>query len=142
MRSDDDRRERRIRFRSRLAPVLALAVLCAGCGGTEPATELSIDVTRAQSDTLEFELRCSPAGGSVSDPERLCELIGAHRSMVFPPRATGTCLGSPGIPPEVRVRGTFRGRAVELAVRDCDEPPARAEAATLWLRGLELTGGG
>lgn len=39
--------------------------------------------------------------------------------------------GHLGNPPEVRLGGTANGRPVELAVRECDEPGARAGAARL-----------
>jgi hypothetical protein len=142
--SDSNLRERKIHVRSRsnfaawAVAVIAVATLATGCEGSQAATVLTIDVTQAPATTLTLRLRCSPLGGSVRNAQKLCRILSAHRNMVFPSQATGTCLGSFGIPPEVRVYGTFRGRPVRLAVRSCDEPPARAEAAALWLDGLEL----
>jgi hypothetical protein len=59
--------------------------------------------------------------------------------MLTPPELTATCAGSLGIPPDVRVGGTAAGQPVDLAVRECDEPEARAEAAGQWLEAAGLS---
>ena len=99
-------------------------------------------VTRPPGTTLHFTLKCGPAGGSVRDAKELCRRLRAHRNMLFPPRMTGTCLGGPGIPPEVTVGGSYDGRRVAMSVRSCDQPRERAEAADLWLQALHMNSAG
>jgi len=91
-------------------------------------------------DTSErFDVRCNPTGGSTPDPEATCGAIAEHPEMLAPPPLASSCAGSLGDPPEVRVGGTARGQRVEVAVRECDEPEARADAARLWLEAAGLS---
>lgn len=50
-----------------------------------------------------------------------------------------SCAGSLGNSPEVRIGGTAGGQPVEVAVRECDEPEARADGARLWLEAAGLS---
>jgi hypothetical protein len=81
---------------------------------------------------VRFDLRCDPPAGTVSNPVEACARIAASPEMTSPPEMTGTCAGSYGIPPSFAVRGVAGGRSVNFAVRGCDMPAARREAAEFW----------
>ena len=129
---------------SRRAGVLAVAALVgAGCAGEDGETRLTIETERFDDERQEivevrFDLRCDPAGGSVPRPREACDLVRSHPEMLDPPEMTGTCFGSYGLPPNVSVRGIADGEPVSVDVRDCDAPPARGEAAHLWLVAVGL----
>ena len=129
---------------SRSACVLAVSVLFgAGCAGEDGATRLTIETERfdeERQDVVEvrFDLRCDPPGGSVPRPQEACDLVRSNPEMLDPPEMTATCFGSHGIPPNVSVRGVAEGTPVSVDVRDCDAPPARGDAAHLWLVAVGL----
>jgi hypothetical protein len=129
------------RIRASTAGACTLATLIAGCGGHAATAKLTITVTKPPASRLRYALTCAPAGGSVSNPQALCRTLRLHPNMLFPPRLTGSCLGSYGIPPQVGVTGRYRGRRVAFTARSCDEPASRGQAAALWLHALDHVGG-
>lgn len=117
---------------------LTLVVLAAGCGNDSRETSLQISVVTGQDGPAQVALTCDPASGTLPDPAAACAAIAGHSEMISPRQMTATCVGTVGIPPEVSVRGTANGHAVDLSVRDCDLPLDRAESARLWLGAVGL----
>jgi hypothetical protein len=120
-----------------LGVMLALLAACGGDdggdGGEAGPVDVELVVVTGPGAPARFEVRCSPAGGTTPDPEATCAAIADNPEMLAPPALTSSCPGNLGNPPEVRVGGTAGGQPVEVAVRECDEPEPRAEAARLWL---------
>jgi hypothetical protein len=130
---------------TRAALVLALTALLAACGGEEAAEpsermELELVVQTGPEPPARFEVRCAPTGGTTPDPEATCAALAEHPEMLAPPALASTCPGSLGDPPQVRVVGTAGASKVDVSVRECDEPAARAESARLWLETAGLGG--
>ena len=131
--------------------MLAAAALLAACGGGDDdggggndeagPVDVELVVVTGVTSEARFEVRCDPAAGTTPDPEGTCEAIAGHPEMLSPPALESSCPGSLGNPPEVRVGGTAGGRPVDVAVRECDEPDARADAARLWLEAAGLSSG-
>src|SRR5919106_1931686 len=117
---------------------LVLLPFAAACGGadSEPLTKLQISVRTGDLNEHHFVVSCKPADGNVPNPGATCAALDAHPEMSAPREMTGTCLGSVGIPPEVTVRGSVNGRAIDFSVRECDLPAARAKSARLWLQAV------
>lgn len=128
-----------------LGVVLALLAACGGGDGGDGdgdaagPVDVEVVVVTGVNSSSRFDVRCNPTGGTTPDPEATCEAIAEHPEMLAPPALTSSCAGNLGNPPEVRVGGTADGRPVEVAVRECDEPEARAEAARLWLEAAGLS---
>jgi hypothetical protein len=130
---------------ARLALLGVVLALLAACGGDDGAdggeagpVDVELVVVTGVDSLSRFEVRCNPTGGTTPDPEVTCEAIADHPEMLAPPPLESSCPGSLGNPPEVRVGGTANGQPVEVAVRECDEPEARADAALLWLEAAGL----
>lgn len=132
---------------ARLALLGALFALLSACGGEDESGEaadagpvdVQLAVVTGPAAPAVFEVRCGPAGGTTPDPVETCASIAGHPEMLAPPAMTSSCPGNLGNPPEVRVGGTAGGKAVDLAVRECDEPEERADAARLWLEAAGLS---
>ncbi|HXV33036.1 MAG TPA: hypothetical protein VD769_03415 [Gaiellaceae bacterium] len=130
-----------------LGVLLALLAACGGNGddadgaGAAGPVDVDLVVVTGIDTASRFVVRCDPTGGTTPDPEATCAAIAAHPEMLAPPPLESTCPGSLGSPPEVRLAGTVNGQPVEPAVRDCDEPEARADAARLWLEATGLSSG-
>jgi hypothetical protein len=127
-----------------LGVLIALLVACGGDdgddGGETGAVELELVVVTGPEPPARFEVRCGPVGGTTPDPEATCTAPAEHPEMLAPPAMTASCVGNLGTPPEIRAVGTAGGRPVEVSVRECDEPEARAESARLWLDTAGLGG--
>jgi hypothetical protein len=131
---------------ARLALVGVVIALLAACGGGDDddggeagPVDVELVVVTGPEAPARFEVRCSPAGGTTPDPEATCDAVAEHPEMLAPPPLESSCPGSLGNPPEVRIGGTAGGQPVEVAVRECDEPEARADAARLWLEVAGLS---
>jgi hypothetical protein len=108
---------------------VAVLALLAGCGGggsdaspSQSPTELEITVwPRGRSgDQEKATLRCSPAGGTLSNPEEACRrLEGMERPFVRP---TGqvVCTEIYGGPALAEVLGSFHGTEVEATFARSD----------------------
>ena len=115
-----------------LAAVVAVAV---ACGGPEPATKLEIHVTGYEIDRR-FTLECGPPGGTARLPGTLCVRVAwqADELLRQPPREA--CRGADVAlrPPHVHtvaVRGTYRGRNVDVSLETC--PWVTGGRARRWL---------
>jgi len=131
---------------ARLALVGALLALLAACGGDDGGdaadagpVNVELVVITGVNSSEQFEVRCSPAGGTTPDPEATCGSIAEHPEMLAPPPLESSCPGNLGNPPEVRIGGTANGQPVDVAVRECDEPEARADAARFWLEAAGVS---
>ena len=99
---------------------LALMTACAplsGSSGSESgssaATELTISVqpNGRGGPTKTWTLRCDPPGGSLPRAAAACERLTANALQPLP--ADTICTQIYGGPQQARVRGSFRGRAVD-----------------------------
>jgi hypothetical protein len=97
------------------ASLVTAFALLAGCGGdgtpSQPATDLEIVVwPNGRSGQKEkATLRCSPAGGTLRDPEAACRQLDAlERPFVRPP-GDAVCTEIYGGPAVAEIRGTFEG---------------------------------
>ena len=131
---------------ARLALLGALVALLAACGGDDAGdaaeagpVDVELVVITGVDSSERFEVRCSPTGGTTPDPEATCGAIAENPEMLAPPPLESSCPGNLGNPPEVRIGGTANGQPVDAAVRECDEPEARADAARLWLEAAGLS---
>lgn len=108
---------------------MVLALL-AGCGGgdgssTTPSqspTELNITVWPGgrSGDKEEATLRCSPAGGTLEDPEEACrQLDGMERPFVRPSGQV-VCTEIYGGPAVAEILGTFDGTEVNATFARSD----------------------
>lgn len=120
-------------MRALAAPALALGLALAGCGATgdtdggdtsnpgsddaTPATALELtvwpegqDAGRAESWTLE----CDPAGGTHPSPDAACSLLADNADLLEPLPDDVMCTQQFGGPEQAAIRGTFRGREVDL----------------------------
>jgi hypothetical protein len=131
---------------ARLALLGVALALLAACGGGDGAdasaggpVDVELVVVTGVDASSRFEVRCDPAGGTTPAPEETCAAIAGHPEMLAPPPLESSCPGSLGNPPEVRIGGMAAGRPVDVAMRECDEPEARADAARLWLEAAGLS---
>lgn len=103
----------------------ALGIL-AGCGGDgtpeRPATELEIVVwpSGRSGDQYEEVLRCSPAGGSLEDPEEACRSLERLERPFFRPVDDVACTEIYGGPAVAEIRGTFEGAQVNATFARSD----------------------
>ena len=120
---------------------VALAAIAGGCQQDDPATDLTITVTGYPEETI-HRLRCNPAGGDLLRAAAVCDAIAQHRDLFLnPPPTRSTCIGGPGIPPSISIKGRYRDDEVEVAGRSCDWPAglglAVIEAAVGYPRAFE-----
>jgi hypothetical protein len=106
--------------------VLVLAAL-AGCGGgdgtpSRSATELEIAVwpSGRSGDKHEATLRCSPAGGSLNDPDEVCRRLESMERPFVRPSGEIVCTEIYGGPAVAEVRGTFRDTEVDATFARTD----------------------
>jgi hypothetical protein len=106
--------------------VVALALL-AGCGGgdgspDQPATDLDITVWAdgRSGDKDEATLRCSPAGGSLADPEEACRRLERMDDPFVRPNGNVVCTEIYGGPALAEIRGTFQGAMVDMTFARTD----------------------
>jgi hypothetical protein len=111
--------------------VLVLAAL-AGCGGgdgnddgsmpSQSAAELEIVVwpSGRSGDQHEATLRCSPAGGSLEDPEEVCRRLESMERPFTRPPDDVVCTEIYGGPAVAEIRGTFRGTQVDATFARTD----------------------
>lgn len=107
--------------------MLALAFL-AGCGGEskpaprESATDLRIIVwpNGRSGKKEEANLRCSPPGGDLRDPEVACDRLDALQRPFRRPEQDVVCTEIYGGPAIAEIRGTFKGSQVEATFARTD----------------------
>ena len=118
-----------------IAALSAGLLLLAACGGTSHPfiANLTVGIWRAPPQGLAtYSLLCPSGDGSFPDAATACKRLASNAEMLNPPKMTATCFGGPGIPPEINVTGTANDKRVNVAMRSCDGPPARAGAARNW----------
>jgi Subtilisin inhibitor-like len=107
---------------ARIAALLALTALAAGCGGGSGAssspgpTRLVITVFPgfvANAHVTRYTLTCRPAGGSVTDPAAACAALEAAPSLLRSPAGCTVAIADAG---SERVTGTLDGRPVRLTL--------------------------
>jgi len=99
---------------------LTVLVLLSGCGGDsdpapkQSATDLRIIVwpTGRSGKKEEATLRCSPAGGNLSDPEAACDRLASIERPFQRPEGDVVCTELYGGPAIAEIRGTFDGSQV------------------------------
>jgi hypothetical protein len=120
-----------------LVPVrgfVVLAVLLPTSCSDSKETRLRIEVGNGVGKRT-FELRCDPPAGSAPRPARLCSTIEANEAaMLEPVVAQAIRIGGLGTT-SASVTGSFRGRKVDFAASECQEPGSRG--ARLWINGVE-----
>jgi Subtilisin inhibitor-like len=105
--------------------VVLLAIL-AGCGGEstpeQSQTDLEIVVWASgrSGDKTEARLRCSPAGGTLADPEATCERLDAMERPFVRPDDDAVCTEIYGGPAVAEIRGTFQGSEVDATFARTD----------------------
>ncbi|HEU4943206.1 MAG TPA: SSI family serine proteinase inhibitor [Gaiellaceae bacterium] len=105
--------------------VLAVAIL-AGCGGNgapdQPATALEITVwpKGRSGDKDEAELRCSPSGGTLPDPEDACRRLDRMERPFVRPAGQVVCTEIYGGPAVAEIRGMFDGSEVDVTFSRTD----------------------
>jgi hypothetical protein len=127
------------------ATACSLALLLPGCGGrAQPQTELMIKVTGgivahppSLIGTERFRLRCHPDGG-VPEAKFLCAELERHpKVMLLRGGVRSSCIGGPGLPPDISLSGHFHNQPVHTAARECDNP--RGAGVSIWLGALPLS---
>lgn len=109
-----------------MSGLLALALL-AGCGGGDDTpeqnvTELQITVwpKGRSGDKDEATLRCSPAGGTLADPEAACRRLERMERPFVRPEGQDVCTEIYGGPALAEIRGTFHGAQVDTTFARTD----------------------
>jgi len=117
----------------RLAPVLLVLALAAGCGGNMnlAGTRLTLTAVNPYVGQAVFHLDCAPAGGDVSDPVAACAALGRDPTLVTSPRPF-TCLGGPTSWFDMTITGRLTGKPVHRKFSTCWTP----QMATLKKLGL------
>ena len=99
-----------------LALLAVTAVALGACGSAsstaaEPTTSLTITFRSAPGAApLVKSLRCSPAGGSLARPGRVCERLAAMPKAFAPTPKDLACTQIYGGPQTATVAGTYRGK--------------------------------
>lgn len=114
------------------ALLLPVALTAAGCAGSRSA-DVQVTIDHGSRGSVRYTLSCPSGKGDFPNAATACKKIASSGAMLHPPKMTATCAGSEGIPPEIRVKGTADHEQVGFALRSCDEPSARAQAARDWL---------
>lgn len=108
-----------------MAALAALTLLVACGGDTSPdraATDLAITVwpEGRSGDKDEATLRCSPAGGSLADPEAACLRLERMERPFVRPGGQVACTEIYGGPAVAEIRGTFDGVQVDTTFARTD----------------------
>jgi hypothetical protein len=121
----------------RMASLMGAAALAAAAGGCQqdPAADLMITVDGFREETT-HRLRCDPVGGDLPRAAAVCDAIAQHRDLFLnPPPNRSICLGGPGVPPGISIKGRYQGEEVDVVGRSCHWPDglgfAVIEAAVL-----------
>lgn len=109
---------------------MSVLALLAGCGGgddgdgepTASLTDLEITVwpNGRSGDQEKAALRCSPAGGSVDDPEQACRALDSMKDPFVRPPGNTVCTEIYGGPALAEIRGTFEGGQVDATFSRTD----------------------
>ena len=108
------------------ASLVAGLALLAGCGGdgtpTQSATDLQITVwpSGRSGDQHEVTLRCSPAGGTVSDADEACRRLERLERPFRRPGGQIACTEIYGGPGVAEIRGSFEGKQVDATFARSD----------------------
>jgi hypothetical protein len=113
-----------------MRPLLWLPLLLvAACGGDDvvttadpPAagTSLVVEVDAGTGATERWRLTCEPVGGDHPDPEGACAAVAAQPDPFAPIPPEAVCTQVYGGPETATVRGTHRGRPVDLGLARTD----------------------
>jgi hypothetical protein len=97
---------------------VSVLALLAGCGGgdsggtpTQSETDLRIIVwpNGRSGDQHEATLTCSPAGGTLRDPEEACKRLDSMKRPFVRPEGDVVCIEIYGGPAVAEIRGMFKG---------------------------------
>jgi hypothetical protein len=100
-----------------------LVVLFTGCGAT-PETEMRLRLDAAnpgRGELVRINLRCHPAGGTVTQPARVCAAIKRWPDLVLHPSLVN-CKGGPSSHWRLRISGQLDGHKVDVRAETCDRP--------------------
>jgi hypothetical protein len=109
----------------RFAVLIAAVVAAVGCGAGSGATgstgSLDLRITmwpqgRDHPGAVKWTLRCSPTGGTLPKREAACTKLAAMANPFAPPPKGQMCTEQYGGPQQAVITGTFRGRAVWVAL--------------------------
>jgi hypothetical protein len=122
-----------IRRMKRLAPVLLVMALAAGCGSgmNLAGTKLTLRAVNPNVGQAVFHLDCRPAGGDVSDPAAACAALERDSKLVTSPQPF-TCIGGPSSWFDITISGRLAGKPVHRKFSTCWTP----QMATLRKLGL------
>ena len=107
--------------------IAALTLLAACGGGGEPTpaqakTDLDVSVWPSGRSGNQYEatLTCSPAGGSLPDPERACDRLASLERPFLRPGGQIACTEIYGGPAVAEISGTFNGTEVDASFARSD----------------------
>lgn len=107
--------------------VLALLAGCAGDGGGDgmpsqspTALEITVWPSGRSGDKHEATLRCSPAGGTLPDPEEACRRLESMERPFVRPSGQDVCTEIYGGPALAEILGTFHGTEVNATFARSD----------------------
>lgn len=94
-----------------------LPCLAAGCGAAMPAVSVRVTYTDPLGfGPLSYRVGCAPPNGTVPDPKAICEAIAAQPELVRSgPGRDHSCPPTPS----VELRGTYRGKPIDVAFSAC-----------------------
>jgi hypothetical protein len=124
-----------------LGGIAIVALAAAGCGANPPSTRLQLEVGDA-GGAHAYRLTCTPAGGTVRQPQAICRALARNPSLLVGGRGLDhTC---PGPTPAYRVSGSFQGHDVDatFGTPSCGWVPGQGDAYDRWASLLTHPGRG
>jgi hypothetical protein len=100
---------------------LMVVALAAGCGGSSPATDLTMVAVNSNVGRAVFHIECAPIGGDLPNPARACAALAAAPQLVTKPKPF-VCIGGTTSWWDVTITGRLNGRPIHRSLSTCWTP--------------------